>query len=189
MLWKEVPGFPDYEVSEHGDVRKGLKYFKPERVQGSGRKRFTLTKDRRRYVFHAAHLVAMAFIGPKPFRRAEVCHNDGFEHNNHYSNLRWDSRLGNVADAVLHRFKCIAKGRATISGSLGMTAQIFQIRDYQSNSTRMRLLGNEIEDALADLASIGLGFCGQITPYDEITLCRGLVIDTDACEMNPDDCA
>lgn len=105
MLWKPVPGFLDYEVSEHGDVRHGLKYLKPERTQGNGRKRFALSVKGRTFRFKAAQLVAMAFIGPKPFRRAEVCHNNGFEHNNHYSNLRWDSRASNVADAVEHRFQ------------------------------------------------------------------------------------
>ncbi len=110
MLWKEVPGFPGYEVSEHGDVRRGTKRLKPERVQGSGRKRFGLSKGGRLYRLHAAHLVALAFIGPKPFDAAEVCHNDSFEHNNHYSNLRWDTRRGNVADLCAFTIK-LREGR------------------------------------------------------------------------------
>jgi hypothetical protein len=105
MLWREIPGFEAYEVSEHGDVRRGTKVIKPERVQGSGRKRFRLSKDGKTFAVPAAHLVALTYVGPKPFRTAEVCHNDGFEHNNHYSNLRWDVRAGNTADRVAHQLQ------------------------------------------------------------------------------------
>lgn len=108
MLWKPVPNFPDYEVSEHGDVRRGSNNLKPERVQGSGRKRFALSKGGRRYVLHAAYIVALAFVGPKPFEGAEACHNDGFEHNNHFSNVRWGTRADNEADRVKHRAARVA---------------------------------------------------------------------------------
>ena len=100
--WKPVPDFPDYEVSENGDVRRDGKHLRAERVHGNGRKRFALSKCARQYRFKASQLVALAFIGPSPFDGAEVCHNDGFEHNNHYSNLRWDSRAANAADTYKH---------------------------------------------------------------------------------------
>lgn len=105
MIWKPVPDFADYEVSEFGDARKGFSPLTPERVQGSGRKRFTLSKGGRKYRFQAAHLVALAFIGPKPFEGAEVCHNDSFHHNNHYSNLRWDTHAANAADVAVYKSK------------------------------------------------------------------------------------
>jgi hypothetical protein len=105
ILWLPVPGFEDYEVSEHGDLRRGLKYYKAERVQGTDRKRFRVRKNGREFSFKAHQLVALAFIGPKPFASAEVCHKDGFHHNNHYSNLRWDTHLSNVADATEYRLK------------------------------------------------------------------------------------
>lgn len=105
MIWKEIPGFPDYEVSENGDVRHGAKYLKPERVHGNGRKRFGLSREGRVFRFKAHQLVALAFIGPKPFKRAEVCHKDGFLHNNHYSNLRWGTSKSNVADTHKHRIQ------------------------------------------------------------------------------------
>lgn len=117
MIWKPVPDFADYEVSEFGDVRKGFAPLTPERVQGSGRKRFTLSKGGRKYRFHAAKLVALAFIGPKPFEGAEVCHNDSFLHNNHHSNLRWGSRAANSADAVVHKAKL--RSRSTLPMNAG----------------------------------------------------------------------
>ena len=102
-IWRPIPDFEDYEVSEYGDVRKGNRNLKPERVQGSGRKRFSLSKGGQTFRFHAAHLVANAFLEPKPAPDAELCHNDGFEHNNHFTNLRWDNKLGNAADVAQHR--------------------------------------------------------------------------------------
>lgn len=105
MQWKTIPCFGAYEVSEHGNVRRGLKDLKPERVQGSGRKRFKLSKGGRQYTFKAAQLVALAFIGPPPFEGAEVCHNDGFHHNSHFSNLRYDNHAGNAADVAKHNLQ------------------------------------------------------------------------------------
>jgi hypothetical protein len=105
ILWKQVPNFPDYEVSENGDVRRGARHLKPERVHGNGRKRYSLSREGRVYRFKAAQLVSLAFIGPPPFDGAEVCHNDGFKHNNHYSNLRWDTHAGNSADDLGHKLK------------------------------------------------------------------------------------
>ena len=98
MIWKDIPGFSGYEVSEHGQVRNGARHLKAELTHGNGRKRFGLSRDGRVFRFKAAQLVALAFIGPMPFAEAEVCHNDNFEHNNHYSNLRWDSSMSNAAD-------------------------------------------------------------------------------------------
>lgn len=100
--WKRVPDFPEYEVSEYGDLRRGGRHLRAERVHGSGRKRFALSQGSRLYRFKAAQLVALAFIGPQPFEGAEVCHNDGFEHNNHWTNLRWDSHTANVVDTFRH---------------------------------------------------------------------------------------
>lgn len=103
MIWKDIPGFADYEVSEYGHVRHGARMLKPSRENGIGRKKFHISKGARSYSFYAHQLVAIAFVGRKPFKDAEVCHNDGFEHNNHYSNLRWDSHASNMADLVKHK--------------------------------------------------------------------------------------
>jgi hypothetical protein len=102
---ENVPDLPDYEVSEYGDVRRGLKKLKASREPNSGRKRVCLSRGGRKFWFHAAHLVAFAFVGPRPFKLAELCHNDGFEHNNHFSNLRWDTQIGNAADRVKHKIQ------------------------------------------------------------------------------------
>lgn len=53
-------------------------------------------------VVYVHRLVLIAFVGPPP-DGMEVCHNDGDPTNNVLSNLRWDTRTGNMRDAVDHR--------------------------------------------------------------------------------------
>jgi hypothetical protein len=105
MIWKSIPGFLDYEVSERGDVRRGPKQLTPERTTGNGRKRFGLSKGGQLYRMKAHQLVALAFLGPAPFEGAEVSHKDGFHHNNHFSNLAWATSEGNGNDGSLHRLQ------------------------------------------------------------------------------------
>jgi hypothetical protein len=46
-------------------------------------------------------LVMLAFMGLCP-RGLEVCHGDGVRHNNKLSNLRYDTRKGNLQDKHQH---------------------------------------------------------------------------------------
>jgi hypothetical protein len=105
MLWKPIPGFLDYEVSERGDVRRGPKQLTPERTKGNGRKRFGLSRGGQLFRMKAHQLVALAFIGPPPFEGAEIRHKDGFHHNNHFSNLAWATSEENGNDVSLHRLQ------------------------------------------------------------------------------------
>ncbi|MGY3527267.1 HNH endonuclease [Bradyrhizobium sp. USDA 4452] len=123
MLWKPVPGFLDYEVSERGDVRRGPAHLKPERTNGNGRKRFSLSKGGRLYRMKAHQLVALAFLGPAPFEGAEVCHKDGFHHNNHYSNLRWGTSADNGNDVTKHRLQRLALRSLPASKSETISAE------------------------------------------------------------------
>lgn len=109
MIWKQIPTFPAYEVSERGDVRRVVaarggvvgRVLRPY-VRQDGYDMFILRRDGCSYHRKAHQLVAEAFIGPKPFPAAEVCHGDGSRTNNHYRNLRWGSSLENKADMMRH---------------------------------------------------------------------------------------
>ena len=78
------------------------------------------------------HLVAAAFIGPRP-QGMQVCHNDGNPTNNAASNLRYDTPKGNHADKLLHG----TSNRGTRNGSNKLTeAQVLAIRaDTRSGTT------------------------------------------------------
>lgn len=117
LVWRVVPGFEDYEVSEYGDLRKGSRYIVPQRKVGSGRKYYPIYRNGKLRMLYAHQVVALAFLGPKPFAAAEVCHNDGFFHNNHYSNLRYDTRLGNSSDDLRHKLHILDRSGFHISAS------------------------------------------------------------------------
>lgn len=115
MYWKSVPDFPDYEVSESGEMRRGLKYLKARKVSADGRPGFALSKRGVVTVKSAAKWVALAFMGPSPFAGAVVCHNNGCVTDNRVSNLRWDSALGNSADRLIHSGDVRRDGRVALT--------------------------------------------------------------------------
>jgi hypothetical protein len=120
--WRPVVGFEGtYEVSSLGRVRsldrilerKGSWYRGPQKVRqpgkmlacaldGSGYPNVSLyTADGVRIGARVHNLVAAAFIGPCPEGK-EVAHEDGTRTNCVPSNLRYDTRAGNLADKVRH---------------------------------------------------------------------------------------
>lgn len=110
MEWRACPGFPDYEVSEHGDVRRAVASRTRKRgwrlrgfIDGDGYLRYVLrAPDRSKAPICAHVMVALAFIGPAPSDKHEVAHNNGSRVANHHSNLRWATRKENDADTKVH---------------------------------------------------------------------------------------
>lgn len=108
-VWKEIPEFPGYSVSDTGrimhwaydDHRETYTRRMPQReITGaySGGGYFSVglyvDKKRRRQYIHI--LVAEAFV-PKPAGTQEVDHIDEDKGNNYASNLRWVTRRQNMA--------------------------------------------------------------------------------------------
>jgi hypothetical protein len=112
--WRPVVGHEGhYEVSDHGRVRsldRTVVRSDGYRVRYKGR---LLTASLARTPDYPVvplgngssarvhNLVLEAFIGPRPTGFV-ACHDDGDPHNNHVSNLRWDSYSSNNADLVRH---------------------------------------------------------------------------------------
>lgn len=116
--WLAIPGFEGkYEASDLGRVRSldrvlvhgnGFvrrmrgRVLRPhlrrdgyaEVVLGCGSRK--ATKHRRVHL-----LVLAAHVGPCP-SGLEACHNDGNRSNNQLGNLRWDTRVANMADKIIH---------------------------------------------------------------------------------------
>jgi hypothetical protein len=104
-IWRAVPGFKGYEVSDAGRIRS-LRRGHAKLLMCShdehGYVRAGLYRDGKRQ-FHAVHrLVALVFIGPPPADRPICCHRDNDKRNNRQDNLRWDTQAGNIADKVIH---------------------------------------------------------------------------------------
>ena len=127
-IWKPIPDYPGYEVSDHGQVRSfwkrvGLgsgRFFgprkkmitvlhdKPKKIlkqntTGSRRDylQVNLCKDVIRYPKAVHRLVLEAFVCPCP-SGLECCHDDGNSKNNHLSNLRWGTKKNNESDKIQH---------------------------------------------------------------------------------------
>lgn len=112
MEWKPITGFPDYEVSEYGTIRRLTagrgnamvgKIIAPDIFSDYGHLHVKLyvRGGLRKYIsVHVA--VVLSFIGPKPPDKDEVAHNDGVPWHNHWSNLRWATHAENVSDKKTH---------------------------------------------------------------------------------------
>lgn len=108
--WKPVAGHAGYEVSDLGRVRSfrsknGLGPLKSEPHdikpwinRGNDRPMVTFT-GRKKFVL--SRVVLESFVGPCP-AGMECCHQDGNHHNNHLSNLRWDTKVANAMDRTMH---------------------------------------------------------------------------------------
>ena len=116
--WVPVAGWEDtHEVSNLGRVRSlartytGTRGGREVEIKVAGRvlqpslcngyPRFVLKVGVRMERAYAHRLVCAAFHGPAPDGH-EVAHNDGDRTNPAASNLRWDTRAGNLADTNRH---------------------------------------------------------------------------------------
>lgn len=117
MTWKDIKGFPGYQVSDTGLVRTHNKIshterhgnrhwqdriLKPKKSYHSKRnqERVDLWKDGKPYGFIVARLVAFTFLDENVFDRGlTVNHIDGNWHNNDISNLELISLRANIQHA------------------------------------------------------------------------------------------
>lgn len=101
--WRDVPGYEGlYRVSDHGRVFGVLRggVLSPY-LSNKERAMVTLYRRGACERVRTYRLVLLAFRGPPP-KNTVACHNDGNPHNNHISNLRWDTTKNNHADKYKH---------------------------------------------------------------------------------------
>lgn len=106
-IWKEVSGWPEYEISSDGRVRRVSKncgttvgkILKPTKLN-NGYYKVALCRNSKRKEYLVHRLVAITFLGNAD--GMDVCHIDGTRDNNKLSNLRIDTRKGNMNDSRIH---------------------------------------------------------------------------------------
>ena len=111
LKFEPVPGFPDYMVSTTGEVwsRKPLRLgsppawhqLKPTPDTG-GYPKVLLYRDGKRPNVRVAKLVAIAFLGSRPFPGATIRHLDGDPGNSDVHNLAWDTSKQIKVDMTVH---------------------------------------------------------------------------------------
>lgn len=118
--WRDIPGYPGYQASNEGSVRRiraCRNGWRPRELKGYVNKlgyvALGIMIDGKRIAVHAHRLVALAFHGEPPTPEHEVAHGDGDGLNNRPDNLRWATRKENAADRRKH-------GRDTIGERHGM---------------------------------------------------------------------
>jgi len=87
----EIPNFPNYVISEYGDVYNIVRGYKlnPTRDMKYGYLQVRLYNNNGGKLFLVHRLVADAFVDGKSYENNKVRHIDGDWWNNHYSNLKW----------------------------------------------------------------------------------------------------
>ena len=116
-IWKDVLDARGYQVSNLGRVRSfwtkctgyhaknkpfvsnTVQRMIPPKFLPTGYAQVQLYPDGTEKHKYIHRLVLEAFVGPCP-QGMEACHNDGDRKNNSVDNLRWDTKRGNMADAV-----------------------------------------------------------------------------------------
>lgn len=106
--WREVPGWPGYEVSSWGRVKSWRRHgvVPPPRIltptlNPAGYYFVGLYRDGKRKVWTVHRLVALCFQGPRP-DGMETRHLDGNPLNNHPWNLKYGTSSENNRDRVKH---------------------------------------------------------------------------------------
>lgn len=103
-VWKTIPDFPDYQVSNFGRVRS-LKNTKVRTLKSSkgcnGYLHVNLSKDGIKRCKLLNRLVLTTFIGEPPLN-FQASHLDGSRDNNRLDNLRWESPQDNTLRKRLH---------------------------------------------------------------------------------------
>lgn len=101
--WRSVPGYEGfYEVSDHGrlkSLRRGV--LMSQSISSNGYYHNQFWVNGKAQTVYAHHLVAAAFIGPRP-AGLDVCHANGNKLDNRLENLRYDTRQANINEMVGH---------------------------------------------------------------------------------------
>ena len=108
-IWRTIPEFPDYAVSNIGNVKriKDAKTSKAGRIVKTHRMRsgyvgVVLRKDGCSITQYVHSLVLSAFVCPRPTQDHQAAHYIGVRWDNRLANLRWASPITNTADKKRH---------------------------------------------------------------------------------------
>ena len=99
-IWKAVPGFLGYEVSNLGRVRSFKRTIMRVMSPSDDGHYWgvSLVRNGKSHRHRIGRLVLLAFVGPRP-DGMEMCHNDGDSYNDQLDNLRYDTHSANLQDA------------------------------------------------------------------------------------------
>lgn len=107
-IWKDVPDFPGYQVSNHGRARSSSRLMA---ITKDGPYYYVSLRRDGKYKKIGIHrLVLLAFVGPPPFLGAWALHKDDNPANNHLDNLYYGTAVDNAADCIRNGHRWDNKG-------------------------------------------------------------------------------
>jgi hypothetical protein len=145
--WKEVEGYEGfYAVSTLGRVKSlpritwfdngkgrcfrnsGGMILSPS-IEGKGYLAVVLTKERKRKTWMVHTLVARAFLGPKPFAGAIVCHGAGGRRDNSISNICYGTySKNNGVDRLRDGTACVGINHPRFVLTDELVAEVIRLR-------------------------------------------------------------
>jgi NUMOD4 motif/HNH endonuclease len=148
-VFKPIPGFPGYEVSNLGKVRSywrpwgsgkwkcqktPQRVLRPSKANGYPQVNLWNNGERRRFLVH--QLVLTVFVCPCP-PGCESRHLDGIRSHIELSNLEWGTKIQNYNDRRSHGTDNLGKknGRALLDES-----KVQQIRELRSQGIALKKL-------------------------------------------------
>ena len=140
VVWKTIDEFPNYLISNQGDVKnKRTGYTKKPSVGKRGYVVFSMNKEGKLYLRTQHIMLARTFI-PNPLNKPCVNHKDGNKQNNSIDNLEWVTAKENLIHARrtgLHKSDGDKRtAQYTLDGKL--------VAIYKSASEAARRLGIEV---------------------------------------------
>lgn len=198
VIWKDIPRYPKYQISELGDVRRVIDGVEKVLSPFSNKSGYVLVNiaksEEGQPITRLVHrLVALAFIGPPPDEeRIYINHKDGVTSNNHPSNLEWVTPQENVLHALENKLTGYTlrvrvyntqSGEVVLYPSMAAVANHFSIAVEQVKRLIARYPDerlNEVytlEPLLDEHDPADFEHCRQIVAYDFIGR-KKLVADT-----------
>lgn len=99
-VWKRVYGFPEYEVSNLGKVRKGSLLLKQSPAGNGGYPRVTFWVGGKRFDKLVSIVVLESFVSEAPINLRDALHRDDNRLNNKLDNLYWGNASQNAYDGI-----------------------------------------------------------------------------------------
>jgi hypothetical protein len=143
-VWKVIPGYEDYQVSDQGNVRS-LRFGKTRTLRSSlslqGRLQICLTKDGKKRNFLIHQLVAMSFLKHEPQGNQYVV--------DHINNNYLDNRLCNL-QIVTQRYNLTKDKKRTLPTGVSISKSNKFIANISING-KQKYLGSfrTLEEASA----------------------------------------
>lgn len=163
VQYRPIEGWPGYLVGDDGSVwsqkngrwgtRGTWRRVRPS-VSSSGHLLIGLSRRNpaHRYTHKVHHLVLTAFVGPKPVGM-EGCHFNGNPADNNLSNLRWDTRQSNIADAGRHG--TTPKGERHSAARL-TTGDVQEIRRMAAAGDKIAVIGEKFNISISTVSAVVL---------------------------------